>query len=602
MKHKDSKNIQIKESLIGTLRAIVADEMVQVEFDELKEDNFFSWNHDLVEKKKNIVVPDFMIQRGIEAKNLVMNGNVRAAADLAACYFLFHDDNLHAQEKYEQEERKFFDEFEKIRVISEAKNSYLGVVKNILSKIEEDVLSASGNLSMILLHEIFADKILPRTKNLAVELEKNLSQKILQEIKSLAAVTSNQKKFSVKVAQILDLLKKEQESLNEESGKNSSEKSPAQNNQKDDLENFGAENSPQKEDQNFNSESEENKKEVPLETTIEADLKEDEQSGEVNIKLKKPEEIETKVEFKNAYKVYSTKFDEVVYPPKLIGKNELELLRNQLDLKMERLEGISKKMTLQLKRKLLSKRNSVFENDTSRGILDRKKLTRLVIDPVIEDIWVSQKNHEYQDTVLTILLDNSGSMRGVPIVMSALACEIIAEILEKFAVKTEIIGFTTADWKGGRTKKMWENSGRPMNPGRLNELRHIIYKHFNQNFKKAKTNLGLMLREGILKENIDGEALLFARARLMQRSEKRKILMVISDGTPVDDSTNSVNEKDILTDHLHHVINKIEKGKKIEIVGVGIGHATDEFYRNSIAIKSIEDLGDAMIQKISELL
>jgi cobaltochelatase CobT len=602
VKNKDSKNIQIKESLIGTLRAIVADEMVQVEFDEVKEDNFFSWNQDLVEKKKNIIVPDFMIQRGIEAKNLVMNGNIRAAADLAACYFLFHDGNLHVEKNYEPEEQKFFDEFEKIRVISEAKNSYLGVVKNILSKIEEDVLSASGNLSMILLREIFADKILPRSKNLALELEKNLNQKILREIKSLAAVTSNQKEFSAKVAQILDLLRKEQESLNEESGKNSSEKSPAQNNSENDLENFGAENSPQKEDQNFNSESEETKKEVPLEAPIDVDLKEDDQSGEVNIKLEKPEEIEAKLEFKNAYKVYSTRFDEVVYPQKLIKKHELELLRDQLDLKLDKLEGISKKMTLKLKRKLLSKRNSILERDSSRGILDRKRLTRLIIDPMIEDLWVSQKNHNYQDTALTILLDNSGSMRGVPIVMSALACEIIAEILEKFAVKTEIIGFTTADWKGGRPKKLWESSGRPINPGRLNELRHIIYKHFNQNFKKAKTNLGLMLKEGILKENIDGEALLFARARLMQRSEKRKILMVISDGTPVDDSTNSVNDKDILTDHLHHVINKIEKGKKIEIVGVGIGHSTDEFYRNSTAIKSIEDLGDAMIQKISELL
>ena len=175
-------------------------------------------------------------------------------------------------------------------------------------------------------------------------------------------------------------------------------------------------------------------------------------------------------------------------------------------------------------------------------------------------------------------------------------------ILENFSIKTEIIGFTTSDWKGGKARKLWESSGRPLNPGRLNELRHIIYKHFNWKFKKAKTNLGLMLKEGILKENIDGEALLFARSRLMQQSEKRKILLVISDGTPVDDSTNSANENDILTNHLHHVIKKIEKAKKIEIVGIGIGHATDEFYRNSTMIKSAEELGDVMIEKIVGLV
>ena len=259
-------------------------------------------------------------------------------------------------------------------------------------------------------------------------------------------------------------------------------------------------------------------------------------------------------------------------------------------------------MTLKLKRKLLSKRDFLLEFDSSRGILDRKKLTRLVTSPLSDDVWVNSKNHQYQDTALTILLDNSGSMRGQPIVMAALACEIIAEILEKFSVKTEIIGFTTSDWKGGRARKLWESSGRPSNPGRLNELRHVIYKHFNQKFKKAKTNLGLMLKEGVLKENIDGEALLFARSRLMQQSEKRKILLVISDGTPVDDSTNSANDNDILTEHLHHVIKKIEKSGRVEIVGIGIGHSTDDFYRNSTAIKSPEELGDVMIEKVVDLL
>lgn len=335
-------------------------------------------------------------------------------------------------------------------------------------------------------------------------------------------------------------------------------------------------------------------------------MQESDEDGDVSVKLDNTTSEESKIEFKNPYKVYTTKFDEIVFPQKLVSKNELELLRDQLDLKMSKLDGISKKMTTKLKKKLLSKRNAFVDLDASGGVLNRKKLTRLVIDPFVEDIWIRSHDHEYQNTALTILLDNSGSMRGNPIVMSALACEIIAGILEKFSIKTEVIGFTTADWKGGKARKLWESSGRVSNPGRLNELRHIVYKQFSQPFKKSKINLGLMLKEGILKENIDGEALLFARSRLAQQNEKRKILMVISDGTPVDDSTNSANDKDILVDHLHHVINRIENeargNSKIEIVGVGIGHSTEEFYRNSITIKNLEELGDVMIEKIAGLL
>ena len=289
-------------------------------------------------------------------------------------------------------------------------------------------------------------------------------------------------------------------------------------------------------------------------------------------------------------------------PQKLVEKKELELLRFGLELRLNKLSTISKKLTIKLKKKLLAKKNSYIEQSQSEGILDRKKFTQLVIDPFLDNCFISQKQREYQDTVVSILLDNSGSMRGQPILMSALACEIIATILEKFAVKTEILGFTTVDWKGGKARKMWDAQGHPKNPGRLSDLRHIIYKSANQNFKKAKVNLGLMLKEGMLKENIDGEALLWAKGRLMQRDEKRKILAVISDGTPVDDSTNSTNDHDLLIDHLHHVIHRIEKQTAIEIFGIGIGHQVSNFYRNSIAIKSPEELGDVMIEKITKLI
>ncbi len=642
MSSKNSQTNVEKENLIATLRALVAQEFLQVEFDEARENNFFAWDQGLV-GEGGVRLPEVGCRSSV-----VSCRSFCAASDLAACYILFHDfsavipakagiqnvfatldSRLRGNDK--SGEQKFFDEFEKIRVVAEVRNIYRGVVKNILGKVEDDVDSAldgvcnpvqmfssklnqemnvwtglqtpSGEkLALILLPEFFADEIGEKTHEKISALKKNLSEKILGEIKKLAKITADQKAFTQAVARILEMLRKEQEAKEKENNK----KKSAEKNQKSesDLNNFGAEKIDEKEENIFEGEEEnlaqDSERDGVCNPVPTVSLKE----MKMGTGLQTPSGMtsEEEVKFKNPYKIFTSKFDEIIFPQKLIAKNELETLRDQLDLKLAKLSNISKKMSLKLKRKLLSKRNSFLEFDSSRGILDRKKLSRLVIDPMVEGIYVSNKNHEYQDTALTILLDNSGSMRGSPIVMSALACEIIAEILEKFSVKTEIIGFTTSDWKGGKARKLWESSGRQKNPGRLNELRHIIYKHFNQSFKKAKINLGLMLKEGVLKENIDGEALLFARSRLMQQSEKRKILLVISDGTPVDDSTTSANDSDILSDHLNHVINKIEKSSKIEIVGIGIGHTTEEFYRNSITIKSLEELGDVMIEKIISLI
>ena len=519
MKSKNFQTNQIKEHLTATLRALVADESVQVEFEEEVKNNFFAWNQNLVLDEKRVAVPQIQVDEIFSEENLVKR--FRAASDLAASYLLFHDKKLHKNENIDEEEQKFFDEFERVRVIANVKNSYRGAAHNILAKVEDDIFSGSTNLSLILLNKIFDSEILPRSKEAALDLEKNLDKKIIKEIKNLAQKTESQIDFTIAVERVLELLKNNQNS-NEQQEK---EEKPQSENKKEknNLTSFGQENIEAKEEENLvQNDEEDGEKEVDKEQKP-SDLREDDSKGGVSIKLDKSGAEEDKIEFRNAYKIFTNNFDEVIFPQKLISKNELELLRDQLDLRMAKLSSISKKMTLKLKRKLLSKRNSFLEYDASRGILDRKKLTRLVIDPLIEDVWVTNKTHEYQDTALTILLDNSGSMRGNPIVMSALACEIIAGILEKFSVKTEIIGFTTADWKGGKARKLWESSGRPRNPGRLNELRHVIYKHFNQNFKKSKVNLGLMLKEGILKENIDGEALLFARARLMQQSEKRKI-------------------------------------------------------------------------------
>lgn len=581
---KNSINGQASHDILSTIKALSKNSNIDIEIAAV-EDNFFSWNQDLIREQK-ILLPQIS---SIEQS--------RAAADLAVCYLLFHDQKIH--QEFFCDEKYLFDSFEKIRVIGNVKNLYRGVAKNILQKISQDAAMPAiidyNRFPLMLLQEIFANDFV---QNSASKEDK----KINSRIKKLANNIFDQKAFALEVQSFLEFLQQQNESQKEENQQENNKpqtKSSAKT---------AAENASENQE---NIESQKDSQTAEEEKISEEKLAKDEvktmpldDGAELPISLRSTESSldEGGVEFKNAYKIFTNKFDEIILPQKLVEKKELELLRSGLELRLNKLSTISKKLTIKLKKKLLAKKNSYIEQSQSEGILDRKKFTQLVIDPFLDNCFVSQKQREYQDTVVSILLDNSGSMRGQPILMSALACEIIATILEKFAVKTEILGFTTVDWKGGKSRKMWDAQGHPKNAGRLSDLRHIIYKSANQNFKKAKVNLGLMLKEGMLKENIDGEALLWAKGRLMQRDEKRKILAVISDGTPVDDSTNSTNDHDILIDHLHHVIHRIEKQTTIEIFGIGIGHQVSNFYRNSIAIKSPEELGDVMIEKITKLI
>ena len=612
------KNFEkIKEDLLSTYQNIAQNPYLRVDFDENLINNFFSWNQNIVDfHDEKFLQKAFFFKGFLPNSNLLRKAEdeaeiltiMRPSLDLSTCYGLFHNAKIHQKYKFEINNlsnlkinvAKIFDDCERARIVILASDCYLGIVKNILAKIENDIFYAeASNLDLLILNNFFAKKILPKTQEFVQNLQKNLAPKIVQKFFALEKFIYHQENFAKNLKLILEELIIE----NEEIEQNPSQSTPEEQKQTPkESENFGAESVENNSNQIQNTEILENSsaEKIVEKQLTEMPIFEDENFDETIID--KLSIDNNKIEFKNPYTIFSNQFDEVINPKKFIAKNELENLRNQLDLKISKLNSISKKMSLKLKRKLLSKKNNYLEFDASGGVLNRKKLVNLVLSPLIEDVWINSKAHEYHDTTLTILLDNSGSMRGNPIVMSAMACEIIAEILEKFSIKTEIIGFTTSDWKGGRVRKLWETSGRKKNPGRLNELRHIIYKSFNQSFKKSKINLGLMLKEGILKENIDGEALLFARSRLSQQSEKRKILMVISDGTPVDDSTTCNNDGDILSDHLRHVINIIEKRGKIEIIGVGIGHATDDFYKNSITIKALEDLGDVMIDKIINVL
>ncbi len=301
------------------------------------------------------------------------------------------------------------------------------------------------------------------------------------------------------------------------------------------------------------------------------------------------------------YHPYVGKFDEIIAAEDLCEPEELDRLRGYLDKQLSHLQGVVSRLANRLQRKLMAQQNRAWEFDLEEGILDPARLTRVVIDPMHALSFKREKDTQFRDTVVTLLLDNSGSMRGRPITVAATCADILARTLERCGVKVEILGFTTRAWKGGQSREAWLAGGKPANPGRLNDLRHIIYKSADAPWRRARKNLGLMMREGLLKENIDGEALDWAHKRLLARTEQRKILMMISDGAPVDDSTLSVNPGNYLERHLRWVIEEIETRSPVELIAIGIGHDVTRYYRRAVTIVDAEELGGVMTEKLAEL-
>ena len=301
------------------------------------------------------------------------------------------------------------------------------------------------------------------------------------------------------------------------------------------------------------------------------------------------------------YKIFTTKFDEVSKAEDLEKEEEIIRLRKNLDQQLINFQDLITKLANKLQRQLLAIQNRSWEYDLEEGLLDSSKLTRIIIDPQNSLSFKREKEFEFKDTVVTLLIDNSGSMRGRPITIAAICADILSRTLERCNVKVEILGFTTKNWKGGESRERWNTIGKPKNPGRLNDLRHIIYKSADVHWRQSKNNIGLMLKEGLLKENIDGEAILWAFNRLRKRKEERKILMVISDGAPVDDSTLSVNSGDFLEKNLKKVVKNIEDKKDTEILAIGIGHDVSRYYKKAIKITDVQELGDVMIKQLSKL-
>ncbi|MEJ6008577.1 cobaltochelatase subunit CobT [Novosphingobium aquae] len=301
------------------------------------------------------------------------------------------------------------------------------------------------------------------------------------------------------------------------------------------------------------------------------------------------------------YKVWSDKFDEVISASELCDDEELTRLRAYLDAQLKGLQSIVTRLANRLQRRLMAQQNRSWDFDQEEGLIDAARLARVVISPGHSLSYKVEREVEFKDTIVTLLIDNSGSMRGRPISIAAISADVLARTLERCGVKTEILGFTTRAWKGGQSRESWLAGGKPAQPGRLNDLRHIVYKKADEPYRHARKNLGLMMREGLLKENIDGEALLWAHTRLLARSEDRRILMVISDGAPVDDSTLSVNSAGYLESHLRKVIDWIERQSPVQLVAIGIGHDVTRYYRRAVTIMDVEQLGGTMIEQLAGL-
>ena len=303
----------------------------------------------------------------------------------------------------------------------------------------------------------------------------------------------------------------------------------------------------------------------------------------------------------NRYTIFTTEFDEIIRAEDLAEAEELERLRAMLDQQLTPLQGLITKLANRLQRKLMAQQQRSWLFDQEEGILDTARLARIVANPTVPLSYKQEKKTDFRDTVVTLLIDNSGSMRGRPIAIAAICTDILARTLERCGVKVEILGFTTRAWKGGKARDLWIQAGRPLHPGRLNDLRHIIYKAADAPWRRARRNLGLMLKEGLLKENIDGEALVWAHNRLATRGEQRKILMIISDGAPVDDSTLSVNPSNLLEQDLRNVIDWIETLSQVELTAIGIGHDVTRYYRKALMIADADELANALVNRLSEL-
>ena len=462
-------------------------------------------------------------------------------------------------------------------------------------KNKDDVPVAEA-FELFMLKKFFNLKLNSTSSKMLSVWEKDFSTFIDKHIDFLNENLEDQDNYSLKFSEILENMDIFN-SNNEENNQNEDEKD---NHQDTKSENNDENQSDAKEDEN---------KQDEVKASLDAGF--DLSDQQMNEQLEDSESLEESSEsvlqksnlnnIDQEYKIYTNEFDEIAKAEILEDLKETQKLRKNLDQQLIGFQDLITKLANKLQRQLLAKQNRSWEFDLEEGLLDSSKLTRVIMDPYNSLSFKREKDLDFKDTIVTLLIDNSGSMRGRPITIAALCADILSRTLERCSVKVEVLGFTTKNWKGGKSREAWTKRNKPKNPGRLNDLRHIIYKGADTQWRQTKNNIGLMLKEGLLKENIDGEAISWAYNRIKKRKEERKILMVISDGAPVDDSTLSVNSGDFLEKHLKKIVKFIEVKTDVEILAIGIGHDVSRYYDKAIKITDVHELGDVMISQLSGL-
>ena len=588
MDNKKEKLENFKTAISSTVRSLSNSQKIQVHFG----------NGEIQSDKNSIKLPN------LDYINDKINfEEIRALADSKSLNIRFSNKKI--LKKYEPKgniSKKLYNISEKIRCEKIGTSYFKGVKNNIkkfyhkrisnldLKNSEEKMIESFENYLRVKFLEFENEnKIDKKFKSFKKEFNEQFKDKITE----LKDITFDQEKFNSLISQLISDMSLDdnlEQEKTDEDDKDNEKKSKPQNQEQKAKEN----------DAKFE------------EMSIESGVPDLENEAEDNDKLDEGFEIEDssrpdlrKKRVNNfddiKYKSYTQEFDEVVKAEELENLDELVRLRKNLDQQLLQLKNFISKLANKLQRKLLAKQNRSWDFDLEEGLLDNSKLTRIIIDPFNSLSFKKEKDIEFKDTLVTILIDNSGSMRGKPISVAAICADILSRTLERCSVKVEILGFTTKHWKGGSSREKWMKNNKPVLPGRLNDLRHIIYKSADTPWRQAKNNMGLMLKEGLLKENIDGEALKWAFNKMNKRKEERRILMVISDGAPVDDSTLSTNTSDYLEKNLKATVKWIENKSDVELLAIGIGHDVTRYYKRAVKITDVQDLGDVMINQLSDL-
>jgi len=590
---EDNFKEQFKQALISTAKVISEDYKLDVK---------------KIDRKLNSNKIDFFDLTNLSNKNDFIK--LRAEADSGALKKKFSNKEIFNKNLPDNPSCKsLYNIAEKIRYevlggkmlkgvkknLSENYNQKITLVRKDQLKDRKDV-SITEAFELYMLKKFFYLELNDVSSKMLSFWEKDFISSIDKHLDFLNNNLEDQDNYGLKFSEILESMDVFN-SNNDENNEDNDEKDNEQENKSDSND----------DDQSEGKEEENEKDETQTSLDSGFDLSDqqmNEQLDDSDSLKESKENVIQKTNLKNSdqeYKVFTTEFDEIAKAETLEDIKETQRLRKSLDQQLVGFQDLITKLANKLQRQLLAKQNRAWEFDLEEGLLDSSKLTRIIMDPYNSLSFMKEKDLDFKDTIVTLLIDNSGSMRGRPITIAALCADILSRTLERCSVKVEVLGFTTKNWKGGKSREAWTKTDKPKGPGRLNDLRHIIYKGADTHWRQAKNNIGLMLKEGLLKENIDGEAISWAYNRIKKRKEERKILMVISDGAPVDDSTLSVNSGDFLEKHLKKTVKFIEAKSDVEILAIGIGHDVSRYYDKAIKITDVNELGDVMISQLSGL-